>query len=46
MTEGILSRMVNCDTTTQIWKSLEVYHVPSQDQIVDVLTKAFLVLVF
>ncbi|KAL6326641.1 hypothetical protein AAG906_009767 [Vitis piasezkii] len=25
MTETILSRMVNCDTTTQIWKTLQQY---------------------
>ena len=25
MTEGILSRMVNCDTTTQIWRTLQQY---------------------
>ena len=27
MTETILSRMVNCDTTTQIWKTLQQYFV-------------------
>ena len=25
MTEGVLTRMVNCDTAAQIWKTLEVY---------------------
>ena len=25
MTEGVLSRMVNCDSSAQIWKTLEVY---------------------
>ena len=27
MVEGILSRMVNCDTAVQIWKTLEQYFV-------------------